>query len=88
MRFETLEQLIQAIENGLYSDYIKKEINDFFGDKNITTVKNENDPPTKTISFLLNDNDYEVGITSKKIDTPVTIGNTTYIDYQNYYWLL
>ena len=86
-RFETLEQLNEAIEGGLYFDYIKEEIDNFLECNGSTTVENEDEQPDMTLTIELNDNNYEIGVTSLEIEKPVAIGNTTYKDYRNYYFL-
>lgn len=86
-KFETLEQLNEAIEGGLYFDYIKEEIDNFLECNGSTTVENEDEQPDMTLTIELNDNNYEIGITTLEIEEPTTIGNTTYKDYRNYYFL-
>lgn len=86
-RFETLEQLNEAIEGGLYFDYIKEEINNFLECNGSTTVGNEDEQPDMTLTIELNGNNYEIGITTLEIEEPTTINNTTYKDYRNYYFL-
>lgn len=86
-RFETLEQLNEAIEEGLYFDYIKEEIDNFLECNGSTIVENEDEQPDMTLTIELNDNNYEIGVTSLEIEKPVAIGNITYKDYRNYYFL-
>lgn len=86
-RFETLEQLNEAIEGGLYFDYIKEEIDNFLECNGSTTVENEDEQPNMTLTIELNGNNYEIGVTTLEIVEPVKIDNTTYKDYRNYYFL-
>lgn len=86
-RFETLEQLNETIEGGLYFDYIKEEIDNFLECNGSTTVENEDEQPDMTLTIELNDNNYEIGITTLEIEEPTTIDNTTYKNYRNYYFL-
>lgn len=85
-RYDDFERLCE--DNNINFKYADGELESFLGRNGSDIVEDINKEPDCAFELENENNDkFQIGVTSIEIDKPITIGNTTYQDYQYFYWI-
>jgi hypothetical protein len=85
-RYDDFEELCK--DNNINLKYAENELNNFLGCEGSEIVEDIDIEPNYTFELeSVSSDKFQIGVTSIKIDKPITIGHTIHLDYQEYYWI-